>query len=444
MNSGALSGSAVRRGKPALVIFEGGRARTMPERMMQRAREAIVLEHIEKAHASGAFSTVIVCTNRADLAKEARRLGAEIDMDAPGVPFHYGQRLQHVIRERGLGGVVSMGGGAAPLISVDEMRAIGQLFDEHDRFVAANNVHSADIVAFAPADAVLPLPPPPMDNSLALILHHQTKLPLLTLPRTLGLHFDVDTPSDLLVLAVHPDRGKRVAASLEQFPVDLSPFEAAKATLLDSGSDVFIYGRVGGLLFSYLDERTRCRIRLLSEERGMKALGRDERGEVRSVLGFVMEHVGVRGVMRMWEETCSTVFVDTRVLMAHMQGRAMETGQGSGVGSSSPSDVGGIRAADRFYSDLKMPGRIQNRWLRDLTAATLETSLPVLLGGHGLVHGGIWALVDAAYREGYDLAWPEGADRGTVRSPGAPGTPVRPGPVGLGSIEGEATPGEPS
>lgn len=419
MGVDASSMKPVRHTKPALIIFEGGRARAMPERMLQRAREAIVLEHIVKAHESGMFSTVIVCTNRADLAKQARSLGAEIDLDAPGEPFHFGVRLQHVIRKRGLTAVVSMGGGAAPLMTVDELRAIGQLFEEHDRFVAANNVHSADIVAFAPADAVLPLPPPPMDNSLALILHQETGLPLFTLPRTLGLHFDVDTPSDLLVLAVHPDRGARVAASIEQFSVDLTPFQTAKATLLDPMSDVFVYGRVGGLLFSYLDERTRCRIRLVSEERGMKALGRDVRGEVRSLLGFVMEHVGMRGLIQMWEATCNTAFVDTRVLMAHMQGR---TGSGE------------ISAADRFYSDLKMPERIKNPWLRELTAATLKTSLPVLLGGHGLVHGGIWALVDAAYREGYDLALPVNTKRGTVRTPGSPGTPVRPGPVGLGGV----------
>lgn len=388
MDAIGLPGASVRHGKPALLIFEGGRARALPERMLQRAREAIVLEHIEKAHASGAFSTVIVCTNRTGLAKEARALGADVDMDAPGVPFHYGTRLQHVIRKRGLRAVVSMGGGAAPLMTVDEMEAIGQLFEQHERFVAANNVHSADIVAFAPAEIVLSLPPPPMDNSLALILHNETGLPLITLPRTLGLHFDVDTPSDLLVLAVHPDRGARVSASLDEFEVDLEPFQKAKATLLDPGVDVFVYGRVSGLLLSYLDDRTRCRIRLLSEERGMKALGRDVQGEVRSLLGFVVEHVGMEGVVRMWEQTCSTAFVDSRVLMAHMQGR---TGAAE------------FSAADRFYSDLKMPGRIKSEWLRKLTAATMDSAVPVLLGGHGLVHGGIWALVDAAYREGYDM-----------------------------------------
>lgn len=369
---------------PVLIIFEGGLAVSPPEQMLRQVREAIVLEHIEKAHATGMFAGVIVCTERHDLAERARALGADVDLDPPGVPFHFGERLQGLIRDRGLKAVVSMGGGALPLMSVDEMRMIGRLFQRRQQFVAANNVHSADLVAFAPADAMLHIPPPPMDNSLALALNRDAGLPLVSLPRVLGFHFDVDTPSDMLVLAVHPDRGPRVSRLMHKLAsagmVDLEPLEAAKRTLVDPTKDVFIFGRLGGPLFSYLDDQARCRIRLLSEERGMKALGRDVRGEVRSLLGYMLDAVGTVGLVRMLETMCSTAFLDTRVLMAHAQKA--------------------VSAADRFYSDLKMPEHIQDPWLRELTAAAAETELPILLGGHGLVHGGIWALVDAAHREG--------------------------------------------
>lgn len=372
---------------PVLIVFEGGLAQSPPERFLQQVREAIVLEHIEKAHQTGLFSGAIVCTERPEFAAQARALGADVDLDPPGVPFHFGDRLQTLIRERGLTAVCCMGGGAVPLISLDEMRMIGRLFQERRRFVAANNVHSADVVAFAPADAVLHIPPPPMDNSLALILHYDAGLPLVSLPRTLGFHFDVDTPSDVMVLAVHPGRGPRVGACLAVADLDLSPLETAKRTLVDPTKDVFIFGRLGGPLLSYLDDRARCRIRLLSEERGMKALGRDVRGEVRSLLGSMVDVVGTTGLVRVLETMCNTAFLDSRVMMAHAQKA--------------------LSAADRFYSDLKMPERIQDPWLRQLTAAVAESELPILLGGHGLVHGGIWALVDAAHREGLaDLARP--------------------------------------
>ena len=376
-----------------LVIFEGGLAASPPEHMLRHVREAIVLEHIQKAHDTGMFAGVILCTERRELAEQARALGAEVDLDPPGVPFHFGERLQGLIRDRGLRAVVTMGGGAAPLMSVDEMRFIARLFRERDRFVAANNVHSADIVAFAPAEAMFAIPPPPMDNSLALSLHYDADLPLVALPRVLGFHFDVDTPSDMLVLGVRPDRGPRVAALMDEAAaqglVSFEPLQAAKRTLVDPTKDVFIFGRLGGPLFTYLDERARCRIRLLSEERSMKALGRDVRGEVRSLLGYLLDSVGTTGLVRILESICSTAFLDTRVLMAHAQKS--------------------VSAADRFYSDLLQPEHIQDPWLRELTAAAAETELPVLLGGHGLVHGGIWALVDAAHREGLAALAPRGA-----------------------------------
>lgn len=379
---------------PVLILFEGGLAQSPPERFLQQVREAIVLEHIEKAHDTGLFSGAIVCTDRREFAAQARALGADVDFDPPGVAFHFGDRLQTLIRERGLKAVCCMGGGAVPLISLDEMRMIGRLFQERGRFVAANNVHSADVVAFAPADAVLRIPPPPMDNGLALTLHYDAGLPLVSLPRTLGFHFDVDTPSDMLVLAVHPGRGPRVSACLAAAELDLSPLEAAKKTLVDPTKDVFIFGRLGGPLFSYLDDRARCRIRLLSEERGMKALGRDVRGEVRSLLGYMVDVVGTTGLVRVLETLCHTAFLDSRVMMAHAQKA--------------------LSAADRFYSDLKMPEHIQDPWLRELTAAAAESDLPILLGGHGLVHGGIWALVDAAHREGLASLAPPGATIETV------------------------------
>ena len=46
-----------------------------------------------------------------------------------------------------------------------------------------------------------------------------------------------------------------------------------------------IYGRVGPNLFKYQDAINRCRLRLYSEERSMKALGREARGEVKALRG---------------------------------------------------------------------------------------------------------------------------------------------------------------
>ncbi|HEY8417213.1 MAG TPA: hypothetical protein VIK93_04145 [Limnochordales bacterium] len=365
--------------EPVLVIFEGGPAASDPERMLQDVRSAIVLEHIEKAQAAGTFGAVIVCTDRPELAQAAAALGAQAELDAPDAAFHFGRRLQRLVRERSLEAVCCMGGAAGPLMTVEELAGIGRLLAAGAPVVAANNIYSADIVAFAPAQAILAIEPPPIDNTLATALHHGAGLPLVALPRSLGLHLDVDTPTDLLVLAVHPATGPRVRARLAAWRLDVDRVQRAKAALVDPHVDVFLYGRINAPLFTYLDQHSRCRIRLLSEERGMKALGRDARGEVRAILGYALEALGAAGLFRCLETLCSAAFLDTRVLLAHARRQ--------------------VSTADRFYSDLGRPERIEDPWLAELTAAAVASRIPVILGGHGLVSGGVWALLDAALQE---------------------------------------------
>lgn len=369
------------RDAPVLIIFEGGPAGSDPERMLQDVRSAIVLEHIEKAHESGAFGAVILCTDRPELAAAAAAQGAVVELDPPAPSFHFGRRLQAVVRRRRPAAVCCMGGAAGALITAEELAEIGRLLAGGTPLVAANNVHSADIIAFAPAEAVLHVEPPPIDNPLALALHYGAGLPLVPLPRSLGLHFDVDTPSDALVLAVHPRTGPRVRECLAAWSLDTARIRRAKAALVNPQVDVFVYGRINAALFTYLDQHSRCRIRLLSEERGMKALGRDVRGEVRAILGYALEAMGMQGFFRCLEAVCSAAFLDTRVLLAHA-GRE-------------------VSAADRFYSDLGMPANIDDPWLRELTAEAAEARVPVVLGGHGLVTGGVWALLDAALQESH-------------------------------------------
>jgi hypothetical protein len=66
--------------------------------------------------------------------------------------------------------------------------------------------------------------------------------------------------------------------------------------------------------------------------------------------------------------------VDTRVLLAHRLG----------------ADEGGWPSAeDRFASDLLLAERIEDPWLRALTASARDAAIPVLLGGHTLVGPGL-------------------------------------------------------
>ena len=49
----------------------------------------------------------------------------------------------------------------------------------------------------------------------------------------------------------------------------------------------------------------------------------------------------------------------------------------------------GLILVQRLASDLLLPDRIRDRWLRELTEAAAAAQIPVLLGGHSLVGTGI-------------------------------------------------------
>lgn len=348
---------------------------------MQQVREGIVLDRIAQAHRVQALGPTILVTDRAPLARQAEALGARVFVTGDG-PFHFGWSLRAVVRQYELERVLYMGGGAAPLATPMEIGKIASLLQREEALVAANNYHSADVVAFTPARAVFAADLPAMDNLLAQALV-QAGLPYRSLPRSLGINFDVDTPTDLMVLAVHPAVGRVTGEVLARLNLDLEPVRRAAERLMSPESDVLIFGRVGAALFAYLDATTRCRLRLFSEERGMKALGRDVRGEVVSLVGFLVDEVGPAGFVERIARLADAAFIDTRILWAHRR--------------QTPSP------ADRFFSDLLCPESIQDPFTRELTQAAREAPIPVLLGGHSLVTGGVWALMDAALRRKQEL-----------------------------------------
>ena len=104
----------------------------------------------------------------------------------------------------------------------------------------------------------------------------------------------------------------------------------------------------------------------------MRASGRLARGEVRSLLGALLERLGPAAFFALLGEVCDVALLDTRVLFAHL-GRQ-------------PS------VADRFASDQLAPATIADPVVRAFTAAAAAAPIPVLLGGHSLVSGGLWVL----------------------------------------------------
>ncbi len=364
-----------------LVIFEGGATYSPLEERFRQVRKAVVIDQVIKAQKAG-LDNIVLCTPYTDLAEQAKDYGVTVELEEPDEgKFHLGKRLQSVVSRRNLAKVLYMGGAAAPLISANELEYLRHLLTDHQGVVIANNYFSADIIGFTPGCTVDGLDLPAIDNSLPSVLVHQGELRFIPLQRSLGLQFDLDTPGDLLALAVHPRVGYHAKQALEAAAFDISRCEQIKQVIGDPLAELVVFGRVGSLLFKYLDEGTRCRIRLYSEERGLKALGRDVRQEGVSLFARLIESLGYGQFFQFLSEICQGAVLDTRIIFSHFNWN--------------------LSQSDRFYSDLGIVDEITHPGLRAFTQAAYNAPIPLMLGGHSLVTGGLWALIEASYLEAH-------------------------------------------
>ncbi|MBL7183481.1 MAG: hypothetical protein ISS50_03415 [Anaerolineae bacterium] len=376
-----MSGSQV-----SLVIMTGSSERSEVERMVALARQAITLDTVERALTVEAIGPIVIATNSASLAESLRGKPVHIELGAPGEEFHFGRRLRELITKRGIDKVFYIGGGSSALLSAEEMGRVAETLLSADELVIANNFYSTDFAAFAPAKAINSIEPPTLtlDNDLAWRLVKRAGLPCKELPRSAATQLDVDTPTDLMTLKPHPSVGPHTRRYLDSLELDTSHIEQSLKFLTDRKAEVLVAGRVSASTWAYLDSETACRVRLFSEERGMRASGRQARGEALSLLGFYLDEVGLERFFATLAKMSQAVFLDSRVLFAHRR-----------IWPSAP---------DRFYSDLRQAEKINDPWVRRFTEAAIAAPIPVVLGGHSLVSGGLYALVEAAWARGEDLA----------------------------------------
>ncbi|MBI4300192.1 MAG: hypothetical protein HY677_03575 [Chloroflexi bacterium] len=361
---------------PALLAFVGAGGSHSLEAMVAAAHRAITLDLIQRAERCAAFQKMIVATDDAELAS---RLPSTVIIERTGSPFHFGECLRDIIRRHRLERPFYVGGGAGPLLSEQELLAIVRQLSSGDRLVIANNIFSSDIVAFTPGLAIESITLPERDNPLAQALRLEAELTPVELPRSATTLMDVDSPLDLAILSLHPNIGPRTGELLASLPLDTSSLRAACAVFTDPDKHLLVAGRVSSQVWAYLESQTACRVRVFAEERGMEAEGRVGRGEVRSLLGFHLEQVGPTRFFRHLAELGDAAFIDSRVIFNHFHLH--------------------VSRPDRFLSDLGRPSAVRHPWVREFTEAALSAPIPIVLGGHSLVSGGLMALVEAAWHE---------------------------------------------
>ena len=110
-----------------------------------------------------------------------------------------------------------------------------------------NNLYSSDWIAFYPARSLIPhIAAVERDNALGWVLSEEARVPTRALAPSAATRFDLDTPTDLLVLSLHPRIGPALRSVLDQLDwvTDMqSRVEGVLAVMARPGGHLTIIGR---------------------------------------------------------------------------------------------------------------------------------------------------------------------------------------------------------
>ncbi len=364
--------------KVSAVIFEGGNPQTQIEKDLVILRRAMVLDNLEKFKKAEEIDKIIVATNYANFRDELKD-NSEVIVEFDQGEFNLGKRLSEIIQKHNLDGVFYLGGAAGPLITVDEINNFSKEVKNTPEIVMTNNVQSSDMIVFAPGEAINKIRVFPVkDNPLGNLLR-DTGLKKVLMPHSTGIHFDIDTPTDMLVLSLNPRIGKHVKQAFKELNYNADHLIRAKHYLALPYADVVMSGRIGSPVITQVNTEIRCRLRVYSEERGMKYLKREEKELVNSLIAKMIDLMGMKEFFNYISTLAHVMFMDTRIIFAHNNLHLIEN--------------------DRFYADLLLPERVENPYAKKLTEEIINAKIPIVPGGHSLIAGGMWSLIETLHHE---------------------------------------------
>jgi len=281
------------------------------------------------------------------------------------------------------GGVVVLSGGAVPRLQRRDAAQLIEVAGSGAAVALTNNRYSSDVCAIGDVSALRPLPPLPSDNSLPRWLEERAGVLVGELRSRERLALDIDSPLDMALWAMVSDAPRWVRDFVGQHEMEVPHANNLRALAADPRRELLVFGRVGSSTLRWLERNVRCRVRFLSEERGLRASsplamgGESPTGSARqprATLGRLMTERGPAALGSIVAELADGAILDTRVLMADQFG---------------PDEADWPAPADRYASDLLRPYDIEDSWLRAATASAAGSSIPIALGAHSLVGPGI-------------------------------------------------------
>lgn len=353
------------------IIMLGGMGKDPTETLMRKALEAAATDLAHICHQSDKFAKITILTDSHVKTLDGKT--TSLQLSHPNATFGelINQFSQYITGETtNTDGYIYFGAGSGPLLSTKDIRMLTRLVSEAaSNSCITNNRYSADFFGVRPTDLLESLHPPPIsDNSVPTRLIEERGTSIIEIPRSAETQFNIDVPSDLATLSLTEKSGPKLKSFIAQETQLLN--QAVKAQwnasqhFLKKNSEVFIYGRTSSRIWSYLETETACKIRIISEERGLK--GAPKGHQARSFLGYLIQAYGPQEVFcKLLPQFCSAAFVDLIPIIEHMNISCSRN--------------------DRFSADLFQHDAIKNKELREIILAITQSPIPIAVGGHSLV-----------------------------------------------------------
>ena len=417
---------------PPLTSLLGEARRTLAERHVALFRSAGV-DRIVVAAGRGALPADARPPESAALAlahplpgalPAPQRLAGALPPPRPTRGSSFGEALAGLVRDEAIEACVVMGDGAVPRLRVTDAARLVGAARAGGRRALTNNRYSSDVCGVADASALRGLAPLPSDNALPRWLEEIAGFDVDELHGRDRLGLDIDSPLDLALLALVTGAPASMRALAAREGVAVPRLEELRAVAADPRRELLVFGRSSSRALAWLERHVRCRVRFLAEERGMRAStplaiadasegqvgagdaarsGRRRAGDAgtshaeagpgtpgparhpRATIGRLLDRDGPQALDKVVAGLADAAILDSRILLADRLGA---------------DEAGWPSAEDRFASDLLRADRVDDPWLRELTAAAASASVPILLGGHTLVGPGVPLLFPGRRREG--------------------------------------------
>ena len=336
------------------------------ERIVHAGRTGALLDLVDALTRVGVDAVFVVTT--ADIAPA----GVHV-LPPTRTPFHFGAELREVITKFAIAHLLYFGSGSGALLTDTHLRTLLEFAARSAPGALFNNFYSCDFAAVSDARALTGIDLPAVDNALGFALA-AAGIPCFTLPHDAATRFDIDTPTDVILAAAAAVGGPHLRTAAAEFADDYPRLSAFTHILTARSARVHIIGRVNPTDWAQFERAVACRTSVIAEGRGM----RTDPGASTTILGTVLADGGAPEFIARVAAACDGALIDTRPLLAR-------------TGALPPP-------SDRFASDILRPELVADpRWAA-FTRAVRDAPIPIIVGGHSLVSGGLYLLPKIAWK----------------------------------------------